>query len=83
MKKDKRFCVGCDDNFYNGNNPMGIKGCWSFKTARVVMKYQIGWWTPQDKKDNFKKVTTHSCYTRRGSFAFYDKLPQHLEHLVA
>jgi len=78
MKKDKQFCMGCDDNFYNGNNPMGIKECWGFKTARVVSKYQIGWWTPQDKKDNFQKITTHSCHTETGSFAFYDKLPPHL-----
>ncbi len=37
MKKDKRkqisstekreFCIGCRENFYNGNNEYGIKEC--------------------------------------------------------
>ena len=29
-------CQGCEDNFYNGNNPYGIAECWSVKTARIV-----------------------------------------------
>jgi len=78
MKKDKRFCIGCDDNFYNGNNPMGVKECWLFKSAKVATRYMIGWWTPQDKKENFTKVTTHSCHREIGRFAYYDRLPSHL-----
>lgn len=25
---DVKFCSGCEDNFYNGNNPYGITECW-------------------------------------------------------
>lgn len=78
MKRDKKYCLGCDDNFYNGNNPLKVKECWSFKTAKVLIKYMIGWWTPQDKASNFTTMTTHSCHTETGRFAFYDKLPRHL-----
>jgi len=76
--KDKKYCIGCDDNFYNGNNPMGVKECWSFKTAKVKVRYCIGWWTPQDKKENFFKVPTHTCHTETGRCAYYDELPKHL-----
>ena len=78
MKRDKQYCVSCHDDFYNGNNEMGIKECWGFKSAKVVAKFRIGWWTPQDKKENFTKVTTHNCHTNTGAYAFYDKLPKHL-----
>jgi hypothetical protein len=78
MKKDKKYCVGCRENFYNGNNPMGIKECWCYKSARVVSKWCIGWWTSQDKKENFWETTTLTCHTETGNIAFYDKLPAHL-----
>lgn len=72
---DKVYCVGCGDNFYNGSNDMGIKECWNFKSAKVVNRFRIGWWTPQDRKENFTKVTTFNCHKEIGRFAFYDKLP--------
>ncbi len=76
--KDKKYCIGCDSDFYNGNNPMGVKECWLFKSAKIMVRYWIGWWTPQDKKENFIKMTTHSCHTESGKAAFYNKLPSHL-----
>ncbi len=75
---EKKYCVGCDDNFYNGNNPLGVKECWSFKTAKVVKRLAIGWWIPMDRKENFYPVTTHSCHTETGNTAFLAKLPSHL-----
>lgn len=78
IKKDKKYCVGCDSDFYNGNNPMGIKECWSFKTAKVVKRLAIGWWTPMDKKENFYDVITHNCHRESGRRAFLEKLPSHL-----
>jgi len=76
--KDKKYCIGCGDNFYNGSNPMNIKECWSYKTARVVKRFCIGWWVPMDKKENFYKVKTLNCHTECGSRAFLEKLPSHL-----
>lgn len=35
---DKSMCRGCEDNFYNGNNPLGVKECWAFKKAVVCNK---------------------------------------------
>jgi len=79
MKEDKKkYCVGCDSNFYNGNNPLGVKECWHFKDAKVVTRYCIGWHTPQNRKENFYKVKTLDCYTEAGRNAYYEKLPEHL-----
>lgn len=76
--KAKKYCVGCDNNYYNGNNNVGIKECWGYRSTKVVTVYRIGWWIPQDRRENFVKVKTHNCYTERGKNAFYDKLPIHL-----
>ncbi len=80
MTKDTKYCRGCDDDFYNGQNPMNIKECWHLKTSKVRTKYCIGWWVPQNKKENFTKVKTFNCHTETGISAFYDKLPEHLTH---
>ena len=78
MKADKKYCSGCDSDFYNDNNPLGVKECWNFKKAKLVTKLCIGWWIPMDNKDNFFKVKTNSCHTRTGKIAYLDKLPTHL-----
>jgi hypothetical protein len=78
VKANKEYCIGCDDNYYNGNNQMGIKECWHFKTAKALTKFCIGWWVLQDNASKFFKVHTNSCHTETGSFAFYDRLPEHL-----
>lgn len=31
---DRKFCVGCEDNFYNGFNNIGVKECWHLKDAK-------------------------------------------------
>ena len=38
---DKDYCVGCRDNFYNGNNDLGVKECWCLKDAKLVMKKEV------------------------------------------
>ena len=32
----EKYCSGCDNNFYNGNNPYGVTQCWSVPTATLV-----------------------------------------------
>jgi hypothetical protein len=76
--RNKKYCIGCDSHFYNGNNQLGIKECWHLKTAKLTTKYMIGWWVPQNSKGNFSKIRTYNCHTETGNFAFYDKLPEHL-----
>lgn len=34
-------CVGCHNNFYNGNNELGVRKCWSLDSAKMVKKIQI------------------------------------------
>lgn len=34
-------CSGCRNNFYNGNNGLGVKRCWSFEDAKLVMKKEV------------------------------------------
>lgn len=43
-----KHCAGCRDDFYNGNNPMGVKECWMLKTAKIVTRYRTGTWTKTD-----------------------------------
>lgn len=74
---DKRECVGCEDNFYNGNNPQGIKDCWHLKDAKLVAKFKIGVGVPWTSSKNFLKVRVPNCYTQEG-YAFIGELPEHL-----
>ena len=40
--KDKlKYCRGCRNDFYNGNNNLGVKRCWSFDKAKVVWKKRV------------------------------------------
>jgi hypothetical protein len=36
-----KHCVGCDEDFYNGKNPYGIKECWLLKDAKMVLKKEV------------------------------------------
>ncbi len=36
-----KYCSGCEDNFYNSNNPYGIKECWCLKTARLIWRKKV------------------------------------------
>lgn len=78
MKRDKKYCIGCRDNYYNHGNNSTTGECWSFERAKVIQAYAIGWWTPMDKKENFYEVTTHDCHREPGQTAFLKELPSHL-----
>ena len=64
---DKSRCVGCRDDFYNGKNPYGVKECWSFKTAMLVMKKRVH--IDQCPPWNQKPEEVPSCY-RASGFVF-------------
>lgn len=32
---DVKHCKGCEQDFYNGNNPYGVKECWSRQDAKM------------------------------------------------
>ena len=73
-----KLCVGCTDNFYNGNNSMGVTRCWLLDRANVVTRYRIGWWTPQESAKNYTEVRTLHCHREPGRYAYVDRLPEHL-----
>lgn len=42
MAKSKSMCAGCRDNFYNGNNNLGVQECWNYESAKVISKKRWG-----------------------------------------
>lgn len=60
-KVAKSDCSGCKDNFYNGNNGLGVKECWMFKNATMVRKMDIH--VDQRPPYDAKRTTLRpSCY---------------------
>jgi hypothetical protein len=62
-------CIGCEDNFYNGNNNLGVDRCWSLDNAKLMKRKKVGMndrppWT-------WKPGKYLSCYRQRG-YVFID-----------
>ena len=36
-----KHCLGCTENFYNGNNPLGVQRCWHLDSAKLVNKVRV------------------------------------------
>lgn len=69
MAKTKEMCRGCEDDFYNGNNPYNVQECWSYKNAKIEMRkrvsmHQVPPWTQKPSK-------YLTCYHQRG-YVFVD-----------
>ena len=77
MSKSTEYCRGCRDDFYNGQNNLGIKECWSLKNAKVVTRWRQGWWDDPCAPGTFVEVKTHSCHHETGRYAFNEKLPDY------
>jgi len=69
------MCIGCRADFYNGKNDLGVTECWHLKTAKVVTRYRLGWWTSPDTSGSFTKIRTLDCHHAPGQYALYKKLP--------
>ncbi len=63
---DRKHCSGCEDNFYNGNNQLGVKECWLLKKAKLVNKIRIGHWENPPYK-NKKVIKKANCFHERGN----------------
>ena len=37
-RRKRKYCIDCRDNFYNGNNSLGVNECWSLVTSKVVRR---------------------------------------------
>ena len=65
IKREKRrkYCSGCTENFYNGNNPLGIDECWCLEDAKIVTKKFVH--VDMRPPWNVKPEKTLSCHHRR------------------
>ena len=62
MKKEE--CSNCEDNFYNGNNDLGVKVCWNFKDAKIIKRKKVGL---NDRPPyNWKPQKFPNCYKQKG-----------------
>lgn len=73
--KSTKHCIGCRNNFYNGHNNIGVSCCWSLKSAKVVTRWKLEWWTQPTEPGAFVKVKTYDCHHETGRYAFYKDLP--------
>lgn len=69
------LCSGCREDFYNGKNTIGVQECWSLKTAKIVKRWRLGWWTTPDTPEAFREVRTLNCHSAPGQYAHYEQLP--------
>ena len=76
MTRDEklRHCHGCENDFYNDKNPLGVKECWSLKSAKLKQRFEIGYWTEPTRKNAFVERKLFQCYHAKG-LAYYDALP--------
>lgn len=69
-KEDKlAMCIGCVDNFYNGNNPLGVKECWLLSSAEKVERKKVGFW--QNPPWDQEPIEVLSCRKEKG-FVFVE-----------
>lgn len=70
---DKLHCRGCVDDFYNGHNPLGVKECWSLKTAKMVTRFRLDVWTKPLTPGAYTEVRVPDCYRQKG--VVFEKQP--------
>lgn len=62
MPKSKQMCAGCYNNFYNLNRD---GGCWSYQSAKIVTKVEVGTW--QNPPYIWNPVKVLNCFHKTGS----------------
>jgi len=73
---DKSKCIGCRDNFYNGNNDLGVQECWLLKKAELITRYRLSIHTPMDQRRGYQKVERPNCYGEKG-YVFLKEIPEY------
>ena len=64
VEKQRKYCPGCRDNFYNGNNNIGVKECWALESSKVVFRKFVH--VDQRPPWKQKAVRTLDCCHRDG-----------------
>jgi len=63
-------CIGCRDNFYNGNNDIGVKECWQLKSAKLVKKKKV----PMNQPPPWKQAPVEVLHCRHeAGYIFVEK----------
>jgi len=57
---DKKHCCGCRNNFYNGNNDLGVRECWSFGDAKIIWRKEVHY--DQRPPWDQKAIRKPNCY---------------------
>jgi hypothetical protein len=66
---DRKHCVGCEQDFYNGKNSLGVKVCWHLKDAKLVMRKRVGMWETPPWQRTPERLP--NCYQETG-YIFVD-----------
>ena len=63
-EETKKYCMGCEQNFYNGNNPYGVTECWNLSDAKIVSKKKVH----RDQRPPWTQSPTKvlSCFQQNG-----------------
>ena len=75
---DKKHCVGCIEDFYNGKNPPGVKECWMLKDAKVMARFSISINAPMGARANYIPEKRPSCY-RASGVVYLNKIPDYAQ----
>ncbi len=57
-------CLRCEQNFYNGNNELGIKECWHLGSAKLELRKEVP--ISQVPPWNQPPRKFLSCYRQKG-----------------
>lgn len=74
----KRHCIGCRNNFYNGNNNLGVTECRSLKSAKMETRFQLGTNVPMNIKEAYYKTRKPNCYHASG-YVFLKEIPSYAQ----
>ncbi len=73
---EKKDCLGCIDDYYNGKNTIGVTECWMFKDAEIVSKFRLHRDSSMNNRNNYQEVQKPKCY-REKNFVFLGQIPEY------
>lgn len=73
---EKKNCIGCIDDFYNGKNNLGVEECWLFPKAEIVLRFKLHQDTPMDGRNAYHEVMVPNCYREKG-FVMLKQIPEY------
>lgn len=36
-----QYCMGCEDDFYNEHNDLGVKECWNLRRVKLIFRKEV------------------------------------------